>query len=125
MPDADIIIVGAGAAGLAAAGALTQRGLAPVVLEKDSAVGTVWARRYDRLRLHTVRMFSGLPHYPMPRRYPRYVPKDLFAQYLRDYAAHFRLRVELNCPVAKVRPAEGGPRRGWVVESGCGTWRCR
>jgi len=70
MPEATVLIVGGGAAGLSAAGALARRGLDAVVLEQDAALGGTWARRYDRLHLHTMREFSGLAHYPIPRRYP-------------------------------------------------------
>ena len=75
------MIVGAGAAGLSAGAALKWRGVDAVLLDKDTRVGGTWLRRYERLHLHTIRRFSGLAHHPMPRVYPRYVPKDLFAHY--------------------------------------------
>ena len=80
---ADVVIVGGGAAGLSAAGALKKRGHDPVILEQDERVGARWARRYERLHLHTIRRFSGLAHYGIPANYPRYVHKDLFARYLK------------------------------------------
>src|SRR5207244_810747 len=75
MPEVPILIVGAGAAGLSAAGALQQMGHEAVLLDADSAIGGTWARRYDRLHLHTIRSLSGLAGYPIPRRYPRYLSK--------------------------------------------------
>ena len=54
----DAIIIGAGPAGLAAAAALSARGLSAAILEKSDAVGAVWRRHYDRLHLHTDR---GIP----------------------------------------------------------------
>jgi cation diffusion facilitator CzcD-associated flavoprotein CzcO len=45
----DVIIIGAGPAGLATAAALKARGLNAAVLEKSNAVGAVWRRHYDRL----------------------------------------------------------------------------
>lgn len=122
MPDTDIVIVGGGAAGLSAAGALRQRGLDPIVLDKLARVGDVWARRYDRLRLHTV--YSSLAHYPLPRNYPKYPSKDEYAAYLRAYARHFKLKIVAGCPAEQVR-MEPGARPAWRVESACGTWRCR
>jgi putative flavoprotein involved in K+ transport len=59
MPQASVVIVGAGASGLSAAAALQRRGIDPVVLEQDTALGGTWARRYDGLHLHTVRTHSG------------------------------------------------------------------
>jgi len=119
--DAQVVVVGAGAAGLSTAGALRRRGIEAVVLERDSRVGGTWTRRYERLRLHTVRRFSGLAHYPIPRRHPRYLPKDAFAQYLRDYAAHLELDVRLEEPVRRIRPADGGP--AWEIETDRAQWR--
>jgi len=119
--NAEIVIVGGGPSGLSAAGALKRRGHAPVVLEQDERIGGRWAGRYERLHLHTVRRFSGLPHRGMPRDYPRYVHKDLFARYLQDYAEQFGLDVRLGERVHKVR-ADG---RGWLVETDSAEWRAR
>ncbi len=84
-----------------------------VVLERDERVGERWASRYDRLRLHTVRRFSGLPYRPLPRSYPRYVPKDLFARYLAEYAAALELDVRTGVTVEEVVP-DGD---GWVART--------
>lgn len=118
-----IVIVGGGASGLSTAGALKERGYSAVVLERDAAIGGTWARRYDRLHLHTARPWSGLAHYPIPRSYPRYASKDQFARYLQDYAAHFRLDVRTGCPVTRVARAEPTTPPRWQVESACGAWR--
>lgn len=107
--------MGAGASGLAAAGALKRRGFEPIVLDKDGHVGGTWARRYERLHLHTVRHFSGLPHLGIPRAYGRYVPKDLYARYLADYAERLGLDVRLGREVRRIRP-------GWIVETAKEEW---
>jgi putative flavoprotein involved in K+ transport len=121
-----ILIVGGGAAGLSAAGALKKTGLASTVLEQDAAIGGTWARRYDRLHLHTIRQLSGLAHLPMPHRYPRYVPRDRFVRYLQWYAKRMGLSVITRCEVKRVTPlkdADGATRPGWHVETGRGTWQ--
>ena len=61
-------MIGAGASGLAAAAELARAGEDVVVLER-AEIGAVWAGRYDRLHLHTVRWLSGLPGYAIPRRF--------------------------------------------------------
>ncbi|HEX9680146.1 MAG TPA: NAD(P)/FAD-dependent oxidoreductase, partial [Anaerolineales bacterium] len=121
LESAEILIVGAGAAGLSTAAALRAEGVSSVVLEQDERIGGSWERRYDRLHLHTVRTFSSLAHYPIPRSFPRYVPKDAFARYLRGYAQAFDLRVVHSCPVTRVRPPEAGDDR-WRVETRQGDW---
>src|SRR5512146_903576 len=87
----DILIVGGGPAGLCAAGALKHAGLEATILDGGEGAGSSWVRRYERLHLHTVRAYSGLAHYPIPRAYPKYLTKDQYARYLRDYASHFDL----------------------------------
>ena len=111
-----VVIVGAGAAGLSTAAALSRREIDPLVLDRDDQIGGSWARRYERLHLHTIRRFSGLAHYPIPRDSPRYLSKDDYAGYLADYAQRLRLRVSLEERVAAIRPA---PDSGlpWEVET--------
>jgi putative flavoprotein involved in K+ transport len=113
-PDAaTVVIVGAGPAGLGVAGALAERGIAARVLERDHAIGARWRGRYDRLRLHTVRSFSGLPGEPIPRRCTRYVAKDDYADYLERYVRRLRLDVRLGIDVRQVS-ANGD---GWWLEA--------
>lgn len=116
--EAPVIIVGGGAAGLSTAGALRRRGIDAVVLEQDSELGGTWARRYDRLRLHTIRHFSGLAHWPIPRHYPTYLSRDEVVEYLRDYARGLDLRVETRASVRSVHPDRKGG--GWTVETADG-----
>ena len=124
MPQAPVVIVGAGASGLSAAGALKRCGVEAVILEQDHQPGDTWARRYDRLRLHTARRLSGLAHYPIPSRYPRYLSRDEFAAYLAEYARHFGLHIETRCPVHRIRMASDKPA-GWVAATVRGDWHGR
>ena len=79
-----IAIVGGGPAGLATAALLRRRGLEPLVLEAGPEPGAAWRDRYDRLRLHTPRLLSGLPGRRIPRRYGRWVRRDDLLAYFRD-----------------------------------------
>jgi putative flavoprotein involved in K+ transport len=123
MYDTQILIVGGGAAGLSTAGALKQRGLGSIVIDRSARVGDVWAQRYDRLRLHTV--YSGIAHYPLPQHYLKYPTKDQYAEYLRDYARRFELDVVAGCAVRKVARANDDAPPGWLIASDCGEWRTR
>lgn len=84
--DAEVLIVGAGPAGLAAAACLRRRGVETVVVDRGAAVGDTWRARYDRLHLHTPRVQSALPGLRMPTEYGRWVAKDDVADYLDHYA---------------------------------------
>lgn len=117
MANADILIIGGGPAGLTTAGALKQAGLESTILDSGERIGQSWEKRYDRLHLHTVRAYSGLAHFPIPREYPRYLSKDQYAGYLREYASHFDLNFVPNTTVRRVHPARANGHTGWAVES--------
>src|SRR5262245_50188181 len=109
-----VVIVGGGAAGLSTGAALARLGVDALILDRDDRVGGSWARRYDRLHLHTIRRFSGLAHDRIPARYPRYLSKDDYAAYLADYARRFDLRVALGETVDAIgRRADGA----WEVRT--------
>jgi NADPH-dependent 2,4-dienoyl-CoA reductase/sulfur reductase-like enzyme len=54
----DAIVVGAGQAGLSAAGYLKALELDAVVVEKNKEIGDNWTNRYESLYLHTPHRFS-------------------------------------------------------------------
>lgn len=124
LSEVDVLIVGAGAAGLSAAGALKQQGIDAVLLEQDAGVGGTWARRYDRLRLHTVRKHSGLAGFPIPAGRGNYLTRDEYVAYLNQYAQHFRLRVVTDCTVNHIRSQPGSPMR-WHIVTSKGEWAAK
>jgi cation diffusion facilitator CzcD-associated flavoprotein CzcO len=89
--ESEILIIGAGPAGLAVAAALSERGKRPLILEKAQQVGASWRAHYERLHLHTVKTLSALPGMPFPDAQPRYVPRQGVVDYLSAYATRFAL----------------------------------
>src|SRR5690606_28432627 len=107
MPDqsiasATVVIVGASAAGLATAACLKKSGVDTLLLEQNDDVGGSWRGHYNRLHLHTPRILSGLPHYPMPRHYPRYPSRDQVVAYLEEYTHALDLQPRFNQRVVSV-----------------------
>jgi cation diffusion facilitator CzcD-associated flavoprotein CzcO len=100
----EVVVVGAGSAGLATAVLLQEAGLRPLVVEAGPEPGAAWRGRYDRLRLHTPRLLSGLPGLRIPRRYGRWVRRDDLLEYFRDYTAEHDLDLRLNCRVDRLEP---------------------
>ena len=82
----ELVIVGAGSAGLATAALLRRAGREPLLLDAGPSAGAAWLGRYDRLRLHTPRLLSGLPGHRIPRSCGRWVRRDDLLEYFRDYA---------------------------------------
>jgi putative flavoprotein involved in K+ transport len=112
----EIAIVGGGSAGLATAALMRRRGLAPVVLEAGPEPGAAWRDRYDRLRLHTPRLLSGLPGLRIPRRYGRWVARDDLIEYLRDYVDVQGIDVRAGVNVERV-DRDGD---GWTLRTAAG-----
>ena len=96
-PESDVVVVGASAAGLAAAASLKQRGIHSVtILEQSTNVGANWRKHYDRLHLHTDKGNSNLPYFPFPEEVPKYPSRDQMVRYLELYAQHFDLSPEFG-----------------------------
>ena len=102
-----IAIVGGGSAGLATAALLREQGLEAVVLEAGPEPGAAWRERYDRLRLHTPRLLSGLPGLRIPRKYGRWVARDDLLAYFHDYAQRHELEVRTGVRVTRLEPEDG------------------
>lgn len=100
-PD-DILVIGAGPAGLAASACLRHEGLAHVVLDREDHIASAWKRNYDRLHLHTTKTYSALPMTPWPRAAPRYASRDEVVRYLRAYAETHRIEARLGVSVHAV-----------------------
>ena len=66
----DVVVIGAGQAGLAASHELTGLGIAHVVLERDGQVAGSWAHRWDSFCLvtpnHTIALPGGEYRGPEP-----------------------------------------------------------
>ena len=106
--DNEVIIIGAGPAGLATAGCLAQRGMRAQVIEAAADVGASWRGHYDRLRLHTLKAWSALPGMPFPRNTPRYPSRRQMVDYLDAYARRHGISPDFGERVLKVTAAGGG-----------------
>ncbi|OEU96257.1 flavin-containing monooxygenase [Streptomyces oceani] len=126
----DVAVIGGGQSGLAAAHALRQHGLLPVVLEQSDRAAGSWPRYYDSLTLFSPARYSSLPGMPFPGGDPdRYPRRDEVVAYLSAYAARLDAEVRTGQRVTAVRQVgkefelalEGGDRlaaRAVVAASG-------
>lgn len=98
----DVLVVGAGQAGLAVGYHLARRGLRFLLVDAAPEVGHSWRTRWDSLRLFTPAEYDGLPGLAFPAAPGTYPSKDQVADYLRAYADRFDLPVILKTRVEHV-----------------------
>jgi putative flavoprotein involved in K+ transport len=99
----EVVIVGAGQAGLATGHHLAQQDADFVILDGAPAVGHSWRTRWDTLRLFTPARYSSLPGMPFPAP-PSHLPdKDETAEYLARYADRFELPTRMDTRVQALR----------------------
>jgi putative flavoprotein involved in K+ transport len=98
----DVIVIGAGQAGLSMGYFLSKSKLNFLILDAHNRVGDTWRNRYDSLLLFTPRSYSSLPGLALkgdPKGFPT---KDEIADYLEHYAEELELPIKLNIKVEKV-----------------------
>ena len=114
---ADVVIVGGGQSGLAAAHAALGAGLRPVVLEAGAEPVGSWPHYYDSLTLFSPARFSALPGRPFPGDGDRYPARDDVVAYLRAYAAG--LDADIRCG-QRVDTVERGEDRRLLARTATG-----
>ena len=98
----DVVVIGAGQAGLAIGYHLARSDLRFVIFEAGDAVGAAWADRWDSLTLFTPRRYDSLPGLPFPGDPDGYPGRDEVLAYLGRYADTFGLPVQLGSMVVSV-----------------------
>jgi putative flavoprotein involved in K+ transport len=106
----DILIIGAGQAGLALGYHLKQTPLRFQLVESHRRIGDSWRKRYDSLVLFTPRTYSALPGLSMPGDPEGYPTKDDMADYLESYASHFALPMLVDTLIWKLERTDEGFR---------------
>jgi putative flavoprotein involved in K+ transport len=99
----DVVVVGAGQAGLAVGYHLARQHRRFVILDSHPRVGDVWRRRWDSLRLFTPARYDGLPGWSFPAPARSFPTRDEMADYLEAYAARFDLPVRTGVRVDGLR----------------------
>jgi putative flavoprotein involved in K+ transport len=101
----DVIVIGAGQGGLAAAHHLASRGIEHVVLEAKARVGDQWRSRYNSLRLYSPAKYDALPGLAFPLPGGAYPTGYQMADYLESYARHLAIPVRTGIAVDGLRRA--------------------
>ena len=118
----DVVIIGAGHAGLAMSRCLAERSVEHVVLERGEVANSWKTERWDSLRLLTPNWQSRLPGYGYEGDDPdgyRTMPETI--AFIERYAQLIAAPIRTHTEVRSVRV--GG--EGYIVSTTQGRWRCR
>lgn len=121
-----VVVIGAGQAGLSAAYHLARRGLRPgidfAVLDANDGPGGAWRHRWDALTFDAAHALHDLPGLPLGTPDPHEPASAVVSRYYGAYEQRFGLEVIRPVPVASVTRAED-PADGLVVRAADGrTW---
>ena len=89
--DPRVLVVGGGQAGLAIAARLGQLDIDTLVVDKHDRIGDNWRKRYHSLALHNQIHVNHLPYMPFPPTWPKYIPKDMLANWFESYSESLQI----------------------------------
>ncbi|WP_228551950.1 FAD-dependent oxidoreductase [Mumia zhuanghuii] len=124
--DVDVVVVGAGQAGLSAAYHLSRLGARFVVLDANDAPGGAWQHRWRSLTMRDVHGIAMLPGLEVPDTDDDAPAQEFVPAYYAAYEERFALPVVRPVRVRSVRDAVPGDSEGdLLVVTDAGTWRTR
>ena len=106
--EVEVLVAGAGQAGLSVARELRKLDVACIVHERQNRIGDSWRKRFDSLQLFTPRELSSLPglaHAGDPKDFPA---KNEMGDYLERYAEQFSLPVITNSGITRLSHTSSG-----------------
>ena len=133
---ADVLVIGAGQAGLSAAYHLTRRGFLPAGSETDSSLtyavldaeegpGGAWRHRWKSLLMATVNGISDLPGIPQPEVDPAEPSSAFLTRYFDAYERQLGLAVERPVRATAVFREDDAPAGRLRVGTSDGAWSVR
>src|SRR5215207_9718820 len=120
MRETDVVVIGAGQAGLSSAYHLRSSGLDFPVLDANPAPGGAWQHRWPTLRMATVHGIFDLPGMRFTPPPPDEPAADAVPAYFAAYEREFALDVHRPVTVGAVHPG-----RRLRVETSEGEWSAR
>ncbi|WP_130799206.1 FAD-dependent oxidoreductase [Streptomyces otsuchiensis] len=124
--DVEVVVIGAGQAGLSTAHHLSRGGLTPghdlAVLDAAPAPGGAWQHRWPTLTYGRVHGIHALPGMELTGADPDRPSAEVLGEYFAAYERRFGLRVVRPVRVRRVREAGDGRL---LVETDRGSWTSR
>src|SRR3954467_4121702 len=124
--EVDVVVIGAGQAGLSAAWSLARQGFAPeagfVVLDGEQRPGGAWQHRWPSLTVGTTHRVHELPGLPFEPDADEVRAAEAVPAYFADYERRFRLPVHRPVRVTAGSRSDDGR---CLVRSDSGDWTAR
>ncbi|WP_311379581.1 FAD-dependent oxidoreductase [Arthrobacter sp. ISL-48] len=121
----DVVVVGAGQAGLSAAYHLRRRGLTYRVFDAEEGPGGAWRHRWKSLRMATVNGISDLPGIGKPDVDPAEPSSEFLTRYFAGYEQELGLAVRRPVKVTAVTREDADPSGGLLVSTSEGDWSAK
>lgn len=116
MREHQVVVIGAGPSGVAAALSLRDRGIRPLLIDRADQVGSSWRGRYDRLKLNTGRRTSHMPNRPYPSGTAVFPTRDQVVDHLDGHAREDGIELQLDTEVTRIDRSSGG----WSLSTSSG-----
>jgi cation diffusion facilitator CzcD-associated flavoprotein CzcO len=117
----NILIIGAGPAGLATAKELKAKHISFDQIEKHSDVGGLWdidnqgSPLYESAHFISSKTLSAFPDFPMPQSYPDYPSRKQVLNYIKEYAKYFDIYKNIKFSTF-AKSLKQNPDNTWTVE---------
>ncbi len=118
-----VLIIGAGQAGLTTAARLGLLGVDTLCVDTLPRVGDAWRRRYRALALHNQVPINHLPYLPFPPNWPKYLSKDMVADWVETFASAMQCNVWTGTSLVSADRDEAGAHWHARVRRADGTER--
>lgn len=117
----DVVVIGAGQAGLATGYYLAREGLSFAILDNNEEPGGAWRHGWQSLRAFSPASWTSLPGWMMSGGQEKFPTRDEVVEYLGAYEERYKLPVYRTVRVESVRRRRSSRGEEMIVEARTGS----